>query len=196
MRLSAPASHPIMSRRRPARLFARLGVVLAALVWAAALAASEPARTFHVPAGDAVETLKLAARQGGLEIVFFAETVHGVRTPALHGDLSPRDAFERLLAGTGLMLVADENGGPLTIRRAPRASGTADSPATPASLPPSPPPMNLRGIVGKGGTSSGSSGFTKRGVIRTINSVRVDRSALLLNSTPMIGSWRRIGTAA
>ena len=141
MRLSAPDCHPTMSRRRPARLFARPGVVLAALIWAAGLAASEPAQTFHVPAGDAVETLKLAARQGGLEIVFFAEIVRGIRTPALHGDFSPLDAFDRLLAGTGLVLVADENGGPLTIRRAPRAPAIVDPPVTPESLPLSPPPM-------------------------------------------------------
>ena len=50
-------------------------------------------------------------------------------------------------------------------------------------------------LVGSGGTSSGSSGRTRRGVISTISSVCSARSALLLNSEPMIGSLLRIGIA-
>ena len=49
--------------------------------------------------------------------------------------------------------------------------------------------------VGSGGTSSGSSARTRRGVIRTINSVCSARSALDLKSGPMIGSLLRIGIA-
>ena len=52
------------------------------------------------------------------------------------------------------------------------------------------------GSVGSGGTSSGLSGRTSRGVISTSSSVRSLRSALLLNRCPMIGSWLRIGIAA
>ena len=55
--------------------------------------------------------------------------------------------------------------------------------------------MNGRMLVGSGGTSSGSSGRTSRGVISTISSVCSARSALLLNSAPMIGSLLRIGIA-
>ena len=47
--------------------------------------------------------------------------------------------------------------------------------------------MNASGLVGSGGTSSGSSARTSRGVISTISSVCSARVALLLNSCPMIG---------
>ena len=55
--------------------------------------------------------------------------------------------------------------------------------------------MNAPGRVGSGGTSSGSSGRTSRGVISTISSVCSARSALLLNSVPMIGSRLSSGIA-
>ncbi len=42
--------------------------------------------------------------------------------------------------------------------------------------------MNVSGLVGSGGTSSGSSARTRRGVISTISSVCSARSALLLNN--------------
>ena len=49
--------------------------------------------------------------------------------------------------------------------------------------------------MGSGGTSSGLSGRTSRGVMSTISSVSSLRSDLLLNRSPMIGSLLRIGTA-
>jgi hypothetical protein len=57
-----------------------------------AIAGAAPAerRPFDLPPGEAAETLRLAARQGGFEIVFFAETVRAVRTPALRGEFPPR----------------------------------------------------------------------------------------------------------
>jgi len=113
----------------------------------------EPVRSFDVPAGEAVDTLKLAARQGGLEIVFFAETVRGVRTAALRGEFRPRDALGRLVAGTGLVVSADDTNGTFTIQRsAPPASSRAPLPnptsATPSS--PSPPmkPKNPLAVLG------------------------------------------------
>ncbi|MBL9200856.1 MAG: TonB-dependent receptor [Opitutaceae bacterium] len=105
----------------------------------AALAGAAEARTFDIPAGDAADTLKLAARQGGLEIVFFAETVRGVTTPALRGQLEPRDALDRLVAGTGLAVVADA-AGTLTVRRSaplPPVNG-------PAAQPPSENPAPMK----------------------------------------------------
>ncbi len=91
---------------------------LAALWFVSAPArAGEALREFEVPAGEAAGTLKLAARQGGLEIAFFAETVQGVRTAALRGRFAPREALARLVAGTELELVAEAGPGPITVRR-------------------------------------------------------------------------------
>ena len=69
-------------------------------------------------------------------------------------------------------------------RRRPRAASPMSSPGG----------RNRPGSVGSGGTSSGLSGRTRRGVMRTSSSVRSLRSALLLNKLPMIGIWLRIGT--
>lgn len=98
----------------------------------AAMAAPERVR-FDVPAGDAVETIKLAARQGGLEIVFFAEPVRGVRTPAVQGEYRPREALDLLVVRTALRVVADPKDGTLTIQRAP-ASPSETSHPIPASM--------------------------------------------------------------
>jgi TonB-dependent receptor len=104
--------------------------------------AMEAARLFDVPAGDAAETLPLAARQGGLEIIFFAETVRGVQTPAIRGEWPPRTALERLIAGTGLVFVDDPQVHTITVRRqSPPAGDTAPRPSSPS------PPMTKKNLV-------------------------------------------------
>lgn len=79
--------------------------------------AAEAVRAFDVPAGDAAATLKQAAKQGGVEIVFPAATVRGVQTAAVKGDFTAREALNRMLADTDLVLVQDEKSGALTINR-------------------------------------------------------------------------------
>jgi hypothetical protein len=56
--------------------------------------------------------------------------------------------------------------------------------------------MNGRILVGSGGTSSGFSARTSRGVMSTISSVCSARADLLLKMVPIIGSLLRIGIAA
>ncbi|MDB6114012.1 MAG: Iron complex outerrane recepter protein [Lacunisphaera sp.] len=111
-----PATVVFVSRR----LCRGLGVfLLAALLglpaWAAA--GGETPKVFDVVAGDAVTALKRAAQQAGLEIVFPAELVQGVKTNAVHGTFRPRDAFDRLTAGTVLVVVQDQPSGALIVRR-------------------------------------------------------------------------------
>jgi len=128
-----------------------VGIFLVLFVPQSGLAAEarlDVRRAFDVPAGEAVDTLKLAARQGGLEIVFFAETVRGVRTPAVRGLYLPHDALARLVANTGLVVVPDEKNGTLTIHPidhvpplpgVPPKSAHGTAPALPQpQTPPSP----------------------------------------------------------
>ncbi|MBX7121480.1 MAG: TonB-dependent receptor plug domain-containing protein [Opitutaceae bacterium] len=82
-------------------------------------AAETTKKNFDVPAGEAIATLKQAARQAGVEIMFPASTVRGVTTNAVKGQLTPSQALEQMLAGTGLVVVRDEKTGALAIRRAP-----------------------------------------------------------------------------
>lgn len=72
---------------------------------------------FDVPAGDALSTLKRVARQAGMEIVFPAELVRGVKTNPVKGLYTPREAFDRLTAGTALLLVQDLPSGALLVQR-------------------------------------------------------------------------------
>lgn len=88
---------------------------------------SSALRTIDVPSADAVQSLKLVARQAGVEIVFFAEDVGHVVTPALRGVFLPLAALEALVEGTELVVVADTGGGPFTVRR--RAVHTSSAPS-------------------------------------------------------------------
>lgn len=81
--------------------------------------AADAVRTFDVPAGDAATTLKQAAKQGGVEIVFPAATVRGVRTAPVKGEFTAREAINRMLSETELVLVQDERTGALTVNRLP-----------------------------------------------------------------------------
>jgi len=70
-----------------------------------------------VPAGAALTTLKAAARQGGIEIIFLTQFVEGVKTNPVSGALTPREAIDRMLAGTLLSVVEDTKTGALAVRR-------------------------------------------------------------------------------
>lgn len=124
-----------MTNTHPSRPGARrllLALVAAATLSGAAFAKDLPKRPFNVPAGEAITTLKQAAQQGGVEILIPVDTVQGVKTLAVRGELSPDAALRQMLAGTGLIVVQDEKTGALAVRRAndPKAQGRpANAPA-------------------------------------------------------------------
>src|SRR5579864_4692362 len=75
--------------------------------------------------------------------------------------------------------------------------GASSNPPPPFSVGPTPPPLPLiMGMGGNGGTSSGLSGRTKRGVMSTSNSVCCPCLSLLLKILPIIGISLRNGIAA
>lgn len=106
------------NRRLIGRLLAPL---LSIFLLCPALLGAEPIKTFDVPAGDAATTLRQAAQQGGIEIVFPVAKVRGVKTGAVRGDFTARQALDRMLAGTELFLVHDEKTGALSVDRIPPA---------------------------------------------------------------------------
>ncbi|MDP3072951.1 MAG: TonB-dependent receptor [Opitutaceae bacterium] len=81
------------------------------------MAAAPATRSFDIPAGDATQSLRLAAQQAGREIMFLAETVRGTRTAAVKGEFTAEDALRRMIAGTNLQLVQDSKSGALAIAR-------------------------------------------------------------------------------
>ncbi|MDO9418128.1 TonB-dependent receptor [Pararhizobium sp.] len=60
------------------------------------------ARTFDIPAQPLDAALNAFGRQSGLQVTLAAETSEGVRSNAVSGSLTPQQALDQLLAGTGI----------------------------------------------------------------------------------------------
>lgn len=102
---------------RSAILVRALTFVACALAPLAESRAAEATRnTFTIPAGVAEATLRLFSQQAGVQFVFDVDKVAGVRTAAVKGEYVPREALDRMFAGTGLVAAQDERSGALTLR--------------------------------------------------------------------------------
>jgi hypothetical protein len=74
-------------------------------------------RQFAFSEAAAEVTLETFSDQTGAQVVYLIEDVHGVTTNSLRGFLAPREALERLVAGTGLKVVQDGGSGAFVIKR-------------------------------------------------------------------------------
>ena len=95
---------------------------LCCVVAVCAPAAGAPAagmRSFNLPQGDAAVTLKQFATTAGTPIVYLVDRVRGVTTHAVTGDFAPREALERMLAGSALEAAQDAATGALVVSRKP-----------------------------------------------------------------------------
>lgn len=115
--------------RRPVRLPAMAALALAALlaVGTPPASAQTPAApvAIDIPAQPLADALRLLARQASTQLFFAPELVAGKTAPAVSGMLTARQALERVLAGSGLMAVAE--GGAAVVRPAPPAVAAAES---------------------------------------------------------------------
>jgi outer membrane receptor protein involved in Fe transport len=102
---------------RPCLSLSRRALLGAVLLGAANLRA-ETLEYYDLPAGDAAEMLRKFSALARREILFSSATVRGLRTSAVQGKLSAREALERMLAGTGLLVLVDHSTGALALRRA------------------------------------------------------------------------------
>ncbi|MDB6170301.1 MAG: hypothetical protein JWM88_3165 [Verrucomicrobia bacterium] len=80
-------------------------------------AADLPRKAYNLPADTAEKSLKRLAEQSGREILFPTDAVEGVRTRAVHGEMTPEEALDAMLTGTVLVAVPDSQTGSLTVRR-------------------------------------------------------------------------------
>lgn len=110
------------------RSFVR-AVVVGALLFLTAHAAQETRKSYNLPAGDAVSTLKQFSEASGRETLFAADAVRGVHTAAIKGEFTPKEALDAMLEGTGLQVVQDEKTGALAVKRdaGPNAERAAQS---------------------------------------------------------------------
>jgi outer membrane receptor for monomeric catechols len=85
----------------------------------ASLAAATPAtkQKFDLPENSVEKSLKRLADQAGVEVLYPTNFARDVRTRAVRGEFTPREALERMLAGTGLIAAEDVKSGALTVRR-------------------------------------------------------------------------------
>lgn len=83
----------------------------------AASAVEGARRKFDLPAGSAEDTLRLFAQQAGGQFVFSSEKVAGVKTRSVRGQFTKQEALDRMLAGTALKAVRDEETGAFTVDR-------------------------------------------------------------------------------
>jgi iron complex outermembrane receptor protein len=110
---------------------ARYVLFLFALCFASGLAlrAAEAAKkTFDIPAGNVVASLKLFATQSGTQVIFPEDAIEGARTPALKGDFTPNEAIDRLLTGTNLVAARDAKSGAFAVNRSPGPRKDATDP--------------------------------------------------------------------
>jgi outer membrane receptor protein involved in Fe transport len=102
----------------PPLVFRRaLALVLFVSTFGLSAFAAEGKLSFNVPVGEAAQTLKQFAAQAKSEIVFAPEKVGGVQTHAVQGELTAREAIDRMLAGTGLVVTQDAKTGALAVRK-------------------------------------------------------------------------------
>lgn len=126
------------------RVARRMGLCVGtAFLAASGSAAFAQQRNFNIGAGEANATIPVFARQSGLQIIVAADSLQGVRTPALVGAIDARVALNRFLQSTSLVIAADN--GVVVVLRARRASplrraAFANPPAVASPAPPPQPP--------------------------------------------------------
>ena len=119
-----------------------LALVLGTLAWAA-----ESKQNFDVVAGDAAVALKQIAKQAGQQIVFPAQEVKGVKTPAIKGEYSLKEALALLLAKTGLEAAFDQTSGTIAVSRAALPNAQRAAPSLTSDRPANRPSPETDAVV-------------------------------------------------
>ncbi|MGO1070950.1 TonB-dependent receptor domain-containing protein [Lysobacter sp. CA199] len=102
------------------------------LACGAALSAQAQSGRVDVPAGDLTVALDALARQSGVQFVYSADRLRGLRTRGVQGTMTPADALDRLLQGSGYAARRDASGAIAIVKAA--------APARPAAPRPQPVP--------------------------------------------------------
>jgi len=103
--------------------------------WAAASSQSlDKVVRFDVPAGEAADTLKEAARQADVAFIYTARVARCVKTKAVRGRYTPEQAFARMLEGSPLRAYWHEPAQAFAIRKAKEATKLKANQGTPESM--------------------------------------------------------------
>ncbi len=106
-----------------------------AALWASG--ADPPRKSFNVSGGDAAETLREFSRQSGEHVIFPTDLVRGIRTNPVQGKLAPREALEKMIANTNLVVFQDNASGAYTVtsRKRPDPPKPKEQGASPTEAP-------------------------------------------------------------
>lgn len=139
--VSSPADELLAPSTR--RFATKIGLwLLSVVVCVLAQAAEVIRKSFDLPADTIERSLRRFAEQSQLEVLFPTDAVAGGRTQPVHGMLPPREALDRLLAGTAFVAYQEPRSGALTVIRRRDAPGETSRAAPPASSPSPSPSMN------------------------------------------------------
>jgi iron complex outermembrane recepter protein len=105
---------------------ARLMTWLTACVFAYSVQAQE-AKRISIPAGDLQTALEALGQQSGAELVYQTSELKGLRTKGVSGNLTAKEAAEKLVAGTPLTVRTDAAGAMLIGLPHPANSGASDA---------------------------------------------------------------------
>jgi hypothetical protein len=92
---------------------------------ATAHGAETTSRSYDIPRGGAVETLRRFAEISGRQVVYLTDAVRQVTTNPVRGEFTAREALAHLIANTGLVVAEDGKSGALMVNPA-----AAEDPAT------------------------------------------------------------------
>lgn len=127
----------VLALTPPPRVVAgTLCCAVAATAVAAGAHAEDSKRSYRFPRGDAATILAQFATESGRPILFMMDAVRGEQTNALTGSYTPREALDRLLAGTALVAVHDPKSGGFIINRRAAPSKPEQAEAEKARGPP------------------------------------------------------------
>ncbi len=93
-------------------------------------AADAARKAYALSAADASVALRQVAEQAGVELVYSAEAVRGVRTNAINGEFTALEAVNRLIANTDLSAVQDAKTGAIAVNRLEAAGKPAPAPGS------------------------------------------------------------------
>lgn len=89
-------------------------------------------RMFDLPSDDATAAIRRFSEQTGLQVVYPSDVSKGLRTRAVKGEMTPREALDTMLTGTGIRIVQDEKTGAFSLARAalPNEPGATPNPSS------------------------------------------------------------------
>ena len=106
-------NNPNAVRRALALLVCVIGLFMANLSFAA-----ETKKSYDIPAGEALVTLKQFTTQSGEQLLYSTDTLEGVTTNAVKGTFTAREVLSQMVNDTSLAVVVDTKNGALSLVRA------------------------------------------------------------------------------